>query len=352
MAKIYTKATWIDEVLAGAARYHLLEDGGSPFKSDMQINLATSVTQAGSIFSAARMNNIEDGVDTLDSLITSLNNYQISPSVAGGNLTVAIKDPSGNNFSATNPARFKVGNTTYTATSAVSFTSNAGAANWLSLGSAEFAAKTVDLFMYAIGETGAAAGLKFGYARIPYARTMLDFANGISLPAHEKAIIGNHTNHNVTDVVTNIGRFKAQLTSGTYVWSIPTPGVVNSPIYNTDWLTWAPQFTGYSTPPSCIAEYQVVFDSANIVYRLLANGTSNANFATLTMPFAFAVALPLVCWSAVTDNSVLQATAGHMQSVTAGSNVLSAFKTFYQGAWTATSSQKGQNLPQFSYRLR
>ena len=66
MTKTYTKNTWTDELLAGAARYDIKEDGGTGFKSNMRIDLATSVTTAGTEVNASRMNNIESGIDTLD----------------------------------------------------------------------------------------------------------------------------------------------------------------------------------------------------------------------------------------------------------------------------------------------
>ena len=60
MAKLYTKNTWIDEVLSGSERYDIKEDGGTAFKSNMQILLATSVAQAGTSVDEDKMNNIED----------------------------------------------------------------------------------------------------------------------------------------------------------------------------------------------------------------------------------------------------------------------------------------------------
>lgn len=66
MAKLYTKNTWVDEVLAGNERYDILEDGGTPIEEDAQIVLSTAVTQAGTPANATRMNNIEDGIDAID----------------------------------------------------------------------------------------------------------------------------------------------------------------------------------------------------------------------------------------------------------------------------------------------
>jgi hypothetical protein len=76
MAKLYTKNTWADEVLAAAERYNVLEDDGSAFKANMQIALATAVVQAGTAADAARMNNLENGVDALDTLLDTVNTNQ------------------------------------------------------------------------------------------------------------------------------------------------------------------------------------------------------------------------------------------------------------------------------------
>lgn len=69
MAKIYTRITWVDEVLASAERYTILEDGGGAFKDDMQIALKQTPSQAGTEVNASRLNNIETGIDELDDII-------------------------------------------------------------------------------------------------------------------------------------------------------------------------------------------------------------------------------------------------------------------------------------------
>lgn len=73
MAKLYTKNTWVDEVLAGDARYNILEDGGTPIEEKAQIVLDTTVTQAGTAVDADLMNNIENGIDTLDNVLDNPN---------------------------------------------------------------------------------------------------------------------------------------------------------------------------------------------------------------------------------------------------------------------------------------
>ena len=186
--------------------------------------------------------------------------YIITPSVASNNLSVALKYIDGSDPSSTNKLTFRVGNTEYDLTASMSFTKNAGT-NWCNAGGTELAAKNVQYFMYAIGETGASAGLKFGFSRIPYAKTMGDFVNTTT---NEKYIAGNWTNFNSTDAVVNIGRFQAQLSAAAaYNWSIPTANVVNYPIYETDPLTWAPQWSAnssmtFTSVTTDVAEYKIV----------------------------------------------------------------------------------------------
>jgi hypothetical protein len=71
-SKIYTKGTTVvDEVLAGAERYDIKEDAGTAFKSNMQVVLATVQTVPGSLITAARVNNIETGIDALDTILAA-----------------------------------------------------------------------------------------------------------------------------------------------------------------------------------------------------------------------------------------------------------------------------------------
>lgn len=215
--------------------------------------------------------------------------YIITPSVASNNLTVALKYIDGSDPSSTNKLTFRVGDTEYDLTSAMSFTKNAGT-NWCNAGGTELAAKNVQYFMYAIGETGASAGLKFGFSRIPYAKTMGDFVNTTT---NEKYIAGNWTNFNSTDAVVNIGRFQAQLSAaGAYNWSIPTANIVNYPIYETDPLTWAPQWSAnssmtFTSVTTDVAEYKIV--GREIRFEIEGGGTIGGTVNTsviATLPFA------------------------------------------------------------------
>lgn len=194
----------------------------------------------------------------------------ITPSITSNNLVLALKYLDGNDPSSTNPLTFRIGNAEYTVTAAMSFTKNAGT-NWMNMGGAELASQDVDLFLYAIGETGGSAGIKFGYSRIPYATSMSDFVNTTT---SEKYIAGNWTNFNGSDYVQNIGRFRARLSAGAgYTWSIPNSKVISRPIYETDWLAYTP--TG---SPSSGA---FTTASASGVYNL--HGTILDWYGTLTI---------------------------------------------------------------------
>lgn len=214
-------------------------------------------------------------------------NYQINVSVASNNLTVAMKAQDGNDPSSTNRSRFKVGNTEYELTAATSFTKNAGT-NFCGLGSTELKDLPHDVFMYAIGETGASAGLKFGFSRIPYARTMGDFVNTTT---NEKYIAGNWTNFNSSDEVAVIGRFRAQLSAAaSYNWSIAASVVVNRPIYETDWLSYAAQVTPASgsitTLGTITTTYQIIGRNINFDHEIAitTNGTG-AGSVRASLPF-------------------------------------------------------------------
>jgi len=159
--------------------------------------------------------------------------YKIAPSITSNNLTLAIQHLDGTNPSTTSPMAFKIGNSIKVATGALSVTKNAGT-NWCNAGAAELAANPIDFFVYVINETGASAGVKVGFSRIPYARTMADFINTTT---SEKYIAGSWANFNSTDEVAVIGRFRAQLSAAaSYNWSIASALVIHRPIHETDWL--------------------------------------------------------------------------------------------------------------------
>lgn len=215
--------------------------------------------------------------------------YKISATVSGSDLTVALTHLDGTDPSATKPLVFKVGDSWQQVVSAISFTKVDGT-NWCSAGSSVTAGLDIDFFTYIIQETGASAGTKVGASRIPYATTMADFINTTT---SEKYIMGNWVNFNSTDVVTNIGRFRARLSaSASFLWSISVGKVINHPCFWTDWLTWTPALSGggsmtYTSTTVDLAVYRILLNQAD--YEIKCHGTtggSASNSLVATLPFA------------------------------------------------------------------
>lgn len=85
MAKSYIPATWVDEELIGDPRYNILENGGDPIQEEVRITLINDVAEPGTSLTAARMNNIEAGIDSIDTILRAV---ATSKTVSGGALTV------------------------------------------------------------------------------------------------------------------------------------------------------------------------------------------------------------------------------------------------------------------------
>lgn len=266
---------------------------------------------------AAHVNDLQNSIIAIESVASG---YIITPSVATNDLTVALKTLAATDASATNPIGVRIGNTFRSVTAALSVTALDGT-NWFNSG-IPMAALEVDYFVYLIQETGASAGTKIGFARVPYARTMSDFVNTTT---SEKYIKGSHTNFNATDEVTLIGRFAAILSAvGTHNWSLPaTASTINYPIFNTRWLTYTPlvsSSTGTITTVGTVAgSYQVDFNKLffNHSGTITTNGTG-AGGLRITLPF-----------TPVTDNSVCAGrenlVTGNMLQGRAASNYMEYF---------------------------
>lgn len=276
-------------------------------------------------------------------------NYVITPSVASNNLTVALKTVAGADPSSGDKITVRIGNTKREITAAISVTKNAGT-NWCNAGSAELAARPIDFFVYLIQETGASAGTKIGFSRIPYARTMNDFVNTTT---SEKYIAGNWTNFNATDEVENIGRFRAQLSAAAgHNWSIASALVINHPIYHTDWLSWAPTITGYSAnPTNTVYRYRLLNNTVYIAVAEATAGTSNATTKTYTAPFTAATITNMVWGGATTinvDNGANQANG--MMLISSNSNVINVYKSALVN-WTASGSCRALPAAEMWYEV-
>jgi hypothetical protein len=266
-----------------------------------EVVTVTSKTSTNVNFSACTYDHSTDEIIrmvTPASLINSFytgitqSNLQIVPSVAGNNLTVALKTLAGNDPSASDPVRIRIGNTIHSITSALSITINAGT-NWCNAGSAELATKEIDYFVY-LGYN-ATDGVVLGFSRIPYGALYSDFS---ATTTNEKyCAISTITNATAGDTYVNIGRFAATLSAGAgYTWTVPTftaTNLVNRPIYESRFLEWAPTYTGDGAMTAVLAaddrnrrKYTIKNDMLWVEHAaiLTFGGTANVGI-TNTLPF-------------------------------------------------------------------
>lgn len=220
-------------------------------------------------------------------------NYKFVVTIASNNITVALKNLAGNDFSATDPLVVKIGNAWRIVTAALSVTVNAGASTFAA-GATMFAAKNIDYFVY-LGYRTASTAVVLGFSRIPWANLYSDFS-GTS--TNEKYGVFS-TTPAATDEVINIGRFRAQ-NSGTasFNWSSVSQSAPNNentiqkPWFKTAdvWLTASPTVTataGSFTTVSAAMRYQI--DGRKLFFNVIVTITTNGTAATATdvpLPFS------------------------------------------------------------------
>lgn len=268
-----------------------------------------------------------------------LENGKISVTVSSNNITLALKTPAGDP-SSTDPVFAWFNGTRISATAPLSVTKAAGT-NWFNSGSAELATQTISYFAY-LGYNGT-DGMVIGFARIPSAKVYSDFS--VTSTNEKYAAISTITNATANDEYQVIGRFDATLSAGAgYTWSVPAftaSNLIQRPIYETGWLTWAPTSAGFSANPTDVAEYKVVLNGYWINVRDSANGTSNSGTYTKTLPFT-SKTVTNQRWlgtAGVTNNGVALTTASAAQ-VTSNSNSLEIYIDMAAGGFV-TSGTKG-----------
>jgi hypothetical protein len=213
-------------------------------------------------------------------------NYKLSITVASNNITVALKGADGNDPSATNPVRIRIGDTERTVTAALSVTKNAGT-NWFNSGGTELATQVVGYFVY-LGYN-ATDGVVLGFARIPYARSYGDFS---ATTTNEKyCAISTITNAASTDYYENIGYFEATLSAtASFNWSVAAftaSNLINRPTFETRWLTWLPAYTGFTgAVTTVLAHYKITGNSElRFQLRFTGTGTGSPTVLVATAPF-------------------------------------------------------------------
>lgn len=259
-------------------------------EDDMASDSATALATQQSIKQYVD-DSVQSGIFTPSSFAHQgfLLNGQFVASVAGNNLTVAIKTMAGNDPSPDDPVYIRIDNTVRMITAALSVTKNAGT-NWFDSGGAELATNEVDYFVY-LGYN-ATDGVVLGFARIPWATRYGDFSTSTTAAAY--AAISTITNADSNDAYENIGRFAATLSAGAgYTWSVPsfTPiNLIQAPTFETRWLTWTPVHTGFSSGPTgAVTKYKLRGSRGTgemlCFHTLGSGGTSNSTAWTMTLPY-------------------------------------------------------------------
>lgn len=217
-----------------------------------------------------------------------MRNGKILVSVASNNITLALKTLAGNDPSASEPVYAIIGGVLRTITAALSVTKNA-ATNWFNSGGTDLKTQQIDYFAY-LGYN-ATDGVVIGFARIPWGRRYDSFS--VTSTAGTYCAISTITNAAAADYYTVIGRFPATLSAAAgYTWTVPTftaANLIQRPIDETEWLTWAPTVTAQggtptTTTPSCkyrfVGSLLYVNGSVTVVDKGTATGAVD-----LTVPW-------------------------------------------------------------------
>jgi hypothetical protein len=214
-------------------------------------------------------------------------NGKIVPSVATSHLTVAIKGMDGNDPSATNPVYCRINSVVRSITAALSVTL-VDATNWCNAGSAEFATKEIDYFVY-LGYN-ATDGVVVGFSRIPYACIYSDFS---ATTTNEKYCrISTITNAAAGDSYVNIGRFAATLSAtAAFTWTVPTftnKNLIQRPIYETRTLSWEPTRTLGSTyvATTNTATYKIIDNMLFFLWDGGGNLSGSTGYIRISLPMS------------------------------------------------------------------
>lgn len=284
----------------------------------------------------------------------SMYNGKIAVSVASNNITVALKTLAGSDPSAGDPVKVRIGDTERSVTAALSVTKNAGT-NWFNAGSSELATKEIDYFVYLIWNTTPATDVvDIGFARIPYATVYSEFSGTTT---NEKYLAsGNASAPTSTDNVVVIGRFAATLSAtASFNWSVPTftnTNLIQRPIYETRWLTWAPAYSAsgsmtYTSVSTNIAQYQV--KGRNVEYNFQSTGTTGG-----TASVSILATLPFDSLNIATTSEAYPASAGDGTTVlgfcflTSGTPNKLTIRKYDASNWGLGASRSGTSRGQYT----
>lgn len=278
-------------------------------------------------------------------------NGKISVTDTGSGLTVAIKTLAGTDPSSTDPVYVRLNDAVRTISQAISVTCADGT-NWFNAGSAELATKEIDYFVYLIWNS-ANSRVSIAFSRLPYYKNWGEVTDSNT---NEKNFEydSNFGSAVANDECEVVGRFAATLSAGAgYTWSVPTytaSNLIQRPIYETRWLSFASTLSGWSGTPTQIAQYKVMYNHVMVNFAVTA-GVSNATTATGTLPFINGDASNLVIIPyRVADNSSVVAAPGSLQ-IDNNANTFSLRKDMATGSWTNTNNKLIYPTAPWNYKI-
>lgn len=265
--------------------------------------------------------------------------YKLSVTVSASDLIVALKHLDDSDPSSTAPLYFRIGSSIRAVTAALSITIADGT-NWFNAGAAELGTLAVPYFVYAVWDSNSSV-VALSIARIPYGRLVSDFS---ATTTNEKHLY-NYANFTSTDDVVNIGYFEAilSLTGTSHLWTVPTftsSNLRHEPTFVSQYMTWTPGHTGYSTPPTTNNSYTYVVNQREVrLYYLDGTGsTSSLTTYTATAPFSPSVTAHGLLAQTV-DNSASSTTPGRV-FVSSGASTMTFHTNTATGAWTASGQKR------------
>lgn len=359
MAKLYTPNTWTDELLASDPRYDILEDGGGAYKADMQINLSTSVVIAGTAADADHMNNIEDGIDAIDTR-ADITNLTAKTSLADADETNIVDSAASGAHKKITWANIKAA--VWSAIHAATSKSTPVDADELPLldsagsyGINRLTITNLKAFLKAYfdglyvdgwidpGETWTrASNTTFtvsGDVTAKYTAGVKIKWTQNSTVRYNYVVSSSYGAPNTTVTVAPASDYP--ISSG-YAISANYYSRVENPAGFPDWLNYTPTYGGFSVNPSnCVTRFKVSGRQVTVYVSMQTGGTSNATSFTVTAPIAAATVTNQVwfnAWGSAQDNGSYLTAAGRVYISSAGT-VFSLNKDMAAGTWTSSGGK-------------
>lgn len=213
-----------------------------------------------------------------------LNQYTFDVSISTDDLVVALKRYDGTDPTATDLLRMRVGTAILDITAALSVTVPASAGDIFAFDAGKIQGNDCQLFVYLVNNNGTPQIAVSPDPNLQTVSTNYYDGAGQTGSAVQSNIVMSGTRH-ATNSCDVIGRINARQTDADLWQSPDISKIVNYPIWETDWLYWSPDYTGFSTPPATKPVYKISRKSISHRTASTGTGTSNATGYTLTGPF-------------------------------------------------------------------